>query len=139
MGWTRPEESTIPTVWYTFQAKDADSDSLVTYRVEDLTADRYDDMIKHYRENFLDDEPFSQNKQLSKDEIALAEILGFWRWCFDQKMTLVCYKEGSDEIVGANLLHVKTSGEKMDWKVGISIAFHNCSQFMTFSLHAVGK
>ncbi|XP_058822547.1 uncharacterized protein LOC131684046 [Topomyia yanbarensis] len=112
MGWTRPEEPAFPTVWYTFQAKDVDSDQLVTYRVEDLTEDRYDDMINHFMENFLDDEPLCQNKQLSQDELSLAEIIGFWQWCFNEKTTIVCYKEGSDEIVGANLLHVKC-GEKL--------------------------
>ncbi|KXJ78967.1 hypothetical protein RP20_CCG002745 [Aedes albopictus] len=116
MGWQRPAEPTIPTVWYTFQAPDPDNgDQLVTYRVEDLTEDRYDDMIQHYTDNFVDDEPFCENKQISKDELSLAEIVGFWRWCFEKRMTVVCYKEGSDEIVGANLLHVKHVDDKEDW------------------------
>ncbi|XP_053698639.1 uncharacterized protein LOC128745587 [Sabethes cyaneus] len=114
MGWTRPEQPVIPQVWYTFQAKDADSDRLVTYSVEDLTEDRYDDALQHYMENFLDDEPLCQNKKLSEDEQSVAEIRFFWKWCFDQKMTIVCYKEGSREIVGANLLHVKGSDKMLD-------------------------
>ncbi|XP_058456518.1 uncharacterized protein LOC131433920 [Malaya genurostris] len=107
MVWTRPEKPAIPNVWYTFQAKDADSDHLVTYRVEDLTEDRHEDMIQHYLDNFLDDEPFCQNKQISKDELALKEMRSFYQWCFNERMTIVCYKNGSDEIIGGNLLHVK--------------------------------
>ncbi|XP_055616763.1 uncharacterized protein LOC129762485 [Toxorhynchites rutilus septentrionalis] len=117
MVWTRPEEPPIPTVWYTFEAKDAESDRLVTYRVEDLTEDRYDDVIKHYRENFVEDAPFCQNKRISCDDLAMAEIVVLCKWCFEQKMTLVCYKEGSDEIVGANLLYVETSDGKEEWKL----------------------
>ncbi|EDS42759.1 conserved hypothetical protein [Culex quinquefasciatus] len=114
MGWNRPDKPAIPTVYYTFRAKDADSDQLVTYRVEDLTEDRYDDMIQHYKENFVDDEPFCENRKVSSHEDALEEIVLFWYWCFSQQTTIVCYKEGSDEIVGANLLHVKTP-EKEEW------------------------
>lgn len=44
----------------------------------------------------------------------------FWRWCFDQKMTLVCYKEGSDEIIGTNLLLVKSIN---DAKKTITVSF----------------
>ncbi|XP_055627382.1 uncharacterized protein LOC129769278 isoform X2 [Toxorhynchites rutilus septentrionalis] len=91
MVWTRPQEPSIPTVWYTFKARDAEGDTLVKYRVEDLTDDR---------------------KGLSGDCRAMSEFVDIWKWCFGQKMTLVCYKEGSDEIVGANLLYVRTSDEE---------------------------
>ncbi|XP_058823556.1 uncharacterized protein LOC131684572 [Topomyia yanbarensis] len=107
MGWIRPQKPTIPTVWHTFQARDVDSDRTVTYRVEDLTEDRHDDLIRFLSTYFLEDEPQCQNKQISQDEVALAEMVSFWRWCFAEKMTIVCYREGSNEIVGANLLQVK--------------------------------
>ncbi|XP_062534853.1 uncharacterized protein LOC134204038 [Armigeres subalbatus] len=116
MGWQRPSEPAIPTVWYTFQAPDPDNgDQLANYRVEDLTEDRYEDTIRHYTNNFVDDEPLCENKQLSQDEQSLAEITFFWRWCFEKRMTIVCYKEGSNEIVGANLLNVKHVDDKEKW------------------------
>ncbi|XP_058822545.1 uncharacterized protein LOC131684045 [Topomyia yanbarensis] len=117
MGWTRPEEPAFPAVWYTFQANDVDSDQLVTYRVEDLTEDRHADMIQHFLDNFIDDEPLCESKQLSKDELSQGEISFFWRMCFSEKTTIVCYKEGSDEIVGANLLHVKELEKLADLKL----------------------
>lgn len=118
MGWQRPSEPAIPTVWYTFQAPDPDNgDQLANYRVEDLTEDRYEDTIRHYTNNFVDDEPLCENKQLSQDEQSLAEITFFWRWCFEKRMTIVCYKEGSNEIVGANLLNVKHVDDKEKWDV----------------------
>ncbi|XP_065079165.1 uncharacterized protein LOC135702092 [Ochlerotatus camptorhynchus] len=135
MGWQRPSEPTIPTVWYTFQAKDPDNgDQLATYRVEDLTEDRYDDMVRHYTENFVKDEPLSENKQLFQDELSMAEITGFWQWCFEQKMTIVCYKEGSDEIVGANLLHVKQADDNASWDMIQSKKIHDIiaiNEYMT--------
>ncbi|XP_055524503.1 uncharacterized protein LOC129718108 [Wyeomyia smithii] len=117
MEWTRPEQPVIPQTWYTFKAKDVDSDRLITYRVEDLTEDRFDDVIQHYMENFLDDEPLCQSKKVSEDELSLAEIRGFWRWCLNKRMTIACYKKGSREIVGAYLLHVKGSKKLLDAKI----------------------
>ncbi|XP_053682019.1 uncharacterized protein LOC128732724 [Sabethes cyaneus] len=117
MGWTRPKQLVIPQVWDTFQAKDVDSDQLVTYRVEDLTEDRYEDAIQHFVENYLDDEPLHKNRKFSEDELSVAEVKDFWQWCFDQKMTIVCYKEGSREIVGVNLLHVKGFDKMHDSEV----------------------
>ncbi|XP_058452607.1 uncharacterized protein LOC131431112 [Malaya genurostris] len=107
MSWVRPEQPTIPTVWYTFQAKNVDSDRLVNYRVEDLTEDRYEDVVRHMSEHFLTDEPLCQSKNVFEDEVAKAEMLAFWWWCLAGKMTIVCFREGSDEIVGVNLLYVK--------------------------------
>ncbi|XP_055523113.1 uncharacterized protein LOC129717276 [Wyeomyia smithii] len=114
MEWIRPEQPVIPQTWQTFKARDVDSDRLITYRVEDLTEDCFDDAIQHYMENFLDDEPLSQSKRISEAEESVAEVKNFWRWCLDRKMTIVCYKEGSREIIGTNLLHVKGSHKSLD-------------------------
>ncbi|XP_001663020.2 uncharacterized protein LOC5576923 [Aedes aegypti] len=118
MGWQRPSEPAIPTVWYTFQAPDPDNDEqLVTYRVEDLTEDRFDDIIEHYKEYFVVDEPIYASRKTNEDETAMKELEGFWRWCLEQRLTIVCYKEGSNEIVGANLLHMEQSDDKGNWDI----------------------
>ncbi|KXJ70640.1 hypothetical protein RP20_CCG022854 [Aedes albopictus] len=118
MSWKRPAEPAFPTVWYTFQAPDPDNDDqLVTYRVEDLTEDRYDDIIQHYRDYFVDDEPIYASRNTILDEMAMKELSDFWRWCLEQRLTVVCYKEGSAEIVGANLLHMEQSDDKGNWDI----------------------
>ncbi|XP_055586148.1 uncharacterized protein LOC129738858 [Uranotaenia lowii] len=108
-NWIRPEQPAIPTVWHRFQAKDlSGGDQLVTYRVEDLTEDRYEDAIQHYLNHFIKDEPLCRQRKMAQDTVSYGEIQGFWRWCFSRRMTIVCYREGSNEIVGANLLDVVT-------------------------------
>ncbi|XP_053681237.1 uncharacterized protein LOC128732100 [Anopheles nili] len=116
MPWVRPANVPYPNVWWTFDAADPDRDdgALATYRVEDLTEDRFEDAIKLYTENFLDDEPLCAYGQVRHDPLSYEEIVKFWRYCFDERMTVVCYKEGSKELVGANLLAVKTADEKLD-------------------------
>ncbi|XP_055547033.1 uncharacterized protein LOC129731225 [Wyeomyia smithii] len=40
-----------------------------------------------------------------------------WRSVLKEKMTLVCYKEGSDEIIGANILAVKNTSNYFNFKL----------------------
>lgn len=125
MVWSRPDKPQIPTIYHTFRAKHVDSDQLVTYRVQDFTEDRHADVIQHYRENFVDDEPLAASRKISSSEVAMAEIVSFWSWCLEQRMTVVCYKDGSDEIVGANLLHVATPGKSKQWNVSTANLSHS--------------
>uniref|UniRef100_A0A182J1P0 N-acetyltransferase domain-containing protein n=1 Tax=Anopheles atroparvus TaxID=41427 RepID=A0A182J1P0_ANOAO len=116
MPWERPASVPYPNVWWTFDAPDPDRDDggLTTYRVEDLTEDRYDDAVKLYTENFLDDEPLCQYNRIRHTPVAYEEVVGFWMHCFSERMTVVCYKEGSKEMVGANLLAVKEINNSVD-------------------------
>uniref|UniRef100_A0A182W3I9 N-acetyltransferase domain-containing protein n=1 Tax=Anopheles minimus TaxID=112268 RepID=A0A182W3I9_9DIPT len=116
MPWVRPNDVPYPNVWWTFCAPDPDRDdgALVTYRVEDLTEDRIEDAIKLYTEHFLDDEPLCAYGRVRHNPLSYEEVVSFWTHVFDMKMTIVCYKEGSKELVGANLLSVKCADDKMD-------------------------
>uniref|UniRef100_A0A182PHW7 N-acetyltransferase domain-containing protein n=1 Tax=Anopheles epiroticus TaxID=199890 RepID=A0A182PHW7_9DIPT len=116
MPWKRPETVPYPNVWWTFEAPDPDREdgALVTYRVEDLTEDRFEDAIKLYTEHFLDDEPMCAFGRIRHNPLSYEEIVQFWHYILNEKITIVCYKEGSKEIVGANLLSVKMASDKAD-------------------------
>lgn len=60
LKWKRPETLDYPKVWYTFKARDLDSDELVEYRIQDLPLDRADDALEHMIANFVHDEPIGQ-------------------------------------------------------------------------------
>ncbi|XP_058458459.1 uncharacterized protein LOC131435019 [Malaya genurostris] len=108
MLWERPAEIPFPTVWHEFQGPDVgDTDNLVSYRVEDLTPNRFDDIVEHFLDHFLTAEPEYVAKGVPGDELARREIVDFWRWCFARRLTLVCYKEASRTIIGGILLNVK--------------------------------
>uniref|UniRef100_A0A182K8G4 N-acetyltransferase domain-containing protein n=1 Tax=Anopheles christyi TaxID=43041 RepID=A0A182K8G4_9DIPT len=115
MPWERPTNVPYPNVWWTFDAPDPDCEdgAMATYRVEDLTEDRIDDAIKLFTEHFLDDEPLCAYGQIRHDPVSYDEILQFWHHLFSEKCTIVCYKEGSKELVGANLLSVKMTNDKI--------------------------
>ena len=105
--WTRPSNVPFPSVWLRFQAKDTVTDELVEYRVQDLPEDRFEDAITHMTQYYLADEPICECFDvLNKDPEFVADYQLVWRVLLPQRITLVCFKEGSDEIVGLNISFV---------------------------------
>lgn len=104
--WRRPANLEHPQIWHTFKAKDIDSDKLVEYRVQDLPFDRYRDAIDHISGDFLKDEPFCLSKDILGNADSLEDIRRLWRKLLAQNTVLVCFKEGSDEIAGLNMVGV---------------------------------
>uniref|UniRef100_A0A2M4AYK9 N-acetyltransferase domain-containing protein n=1 Tax=Anopheles triannulatus TaxID=58253 RepID=A0A2M4AYK9_9DIPT len=117
MPWERPASVPYPNVWWTFEAPDPDREDgvLATYRVEDVTEDRFDDVMKLYTEHFLDDEPLCSQCGVRQDPEAYEETITFWKHSLTERLTIVCYKEGSKEIVGANLLAMSVADDKVDF------------------------
>lgn len=111
-SWKRPENIPYPSVWLKFKAKDLESENLVEYRVQDLPEDRFDEAIEYMTKKFLPDEPMCRSTLLAKDQVSVYEIHYLWRLMLKQKIVLVCFKEGSDEIVGMNMVGITTKEEK---------------------------
>lgn len=111
LSWNRPESVEYPKIWLTFQARDTDSDSLVEYRIQDLPLDRIDDYCKYLLVNFIPDEPVAKAFGYLDDPDLLDDYIRFWKPAINQRMSLVCFKEGSDEIVGAHIVSVSTKDD----------------------------
>ncbi len=123
MSWKRPENIAHPQVWLRFQAPDPDfGGKLVEYRVQDLPVDRFEDAINFMAGYYLESSPMISSTDISLDKAAVQEFKdGSWG-VVNQKMTLVCFKENSDEIVGLNFLIVFNKEESHDPpKVGYSL------------------
>lgn len=54
--WKRPDNIEFPKTWLEFTSKDAETDDIMKYIVQDLPEDRYEDAIKIMSEVFLRDE-----------------------------------------------------------------------------------
>ncbi|GAB0087127.1 uncharacterized protein DMENIID0001_014040 [Sergentomyia squamirostris] len=108
MKWTRPKNIEFPEVWYKFKAKDPESGHIVNYQVEDLTEDRFQEVVNHMINHFLPDEPTSSSLNILNDEVSMAETKEMWHKALRQKLTLVCFKEGSRKICAFNILEVIT-------------------------------
>lgn len=115
MSWKRPENIAHPQVWIRFMAPDSDQNGkLVEYRVQDLPEERFADAIDFMSGYYLESSPMISSTDISLDTAAVQEFKdGSW-FVVNQKMTLVCFKENSDEIVGLNFLIVFNKAESHD-------------------------
>ena len=123
LSWSRPADVSFPKVWLRFTAKDTDSDSLIEYRIQDLPEDRFEDAIKHMTEFCLKGEPIAKSlNALDACPEFGPDFERVWRAVLPQRMTLVCFKEGSDDIAGMHVSYVIMKddnwGEQMDKAVG---------------------
>lgn len=66
-----------------------------------------------------------------KDPVSLKEVHEEWRWMLDQHISLVCFKEGSDEIIGMNLIGVVLKEEKDEVRNISGRAFQDLTRAMS--------
>jgi hypothetical protein len=109
LSWERPESVEFPQIWSTFEAKDLDG-STTTYRIQDLPEDRFHEAIYFMQRHHMESEVL-RVKKIRDEPVSFREITEKWWDCLRQKVTLVCFKEGSEEIVGLNVLGVVTRDE----------------------------
>lgn len=146
LNWIRPINVTYPKVWRTFEESDSNSNKSVEYRIQDLDVTNLTEIgavLTHMRENYIKDEPLSiafgkiarfkflknNNKSFNDkishkgtvtDEVAIEDTIRLWIGTMRQKMVLVCYKTGSDKIVGVNMNLVKMYDDFYnDWSDGL--------------------
>lgn len=105
-AWKRSESVDFPKTYLKFQALDSDGESQVQYCVEDLQQCRFKDVISIMSCKHLKDEPVYSSKGVLDCPLSLQEMIENWNNTLQQGISLVCYKEGSDEIVAVNVLGV---------------------------------
>lgn len=131
LKWKRPVSS-VSKVWSTFEAKNVDSDDLIEYRIQDLPESRFEEALENLVSIFCKDEPLceaygtllfqrvSKCEQLFQsfifievinDPDAIEDYRRMWNIAIQQKCALVCFKDGSDEIVGLNINFVTIKDE----------------------------
>ncbi|XP_055315376.1 uncharacterized protein LOC129575577 isoform X2 [Sitodiplosis mosellana] len=113
-AWSRPIDTTnsYPNVWLEFNAKESkNSDRIIKYRIQDLPEDRFDDAIQHIIDDFLLDAPITKFFGAATNKKYVEDYLRSCRWKLPNKTTLVCFREGSDEIVGLNVTYVSVKND----------------------------
>jgi hypothetical protein len=118
----RPENLSFPQIYYKFQAKDRDSDEIVDYYVQDLPTELYERAIELMVTDFLPDETMgtAQNVQeiLKTKPESVEEFRSVWRVFANEKLSLACFKSGSNELVAVNFLLVNSKDDiKDEYKV----------------------
>lgn len=92
--------------YYKFVTRDRDSDKLVEYRVEDIPESRYEEACRFMVKHFVPYEPKLVARDGQNDPSVLEDYYNKYMHGIKQKVSVACFKRGSDEFVGVNILEV---------------------------------
>uniref|UniRef100_A0A1L8DD55 N-acetyltransferase domain-containing protein n=1 Tax=Nyssomyia neivai TaxID=330878 RepID=A0A1L8DD55_9DIPT len=107
MKWERPESVSFTNIWLNFTAKDPDSGQIVNYYVQDVPEERFDEVAQLMATIFTRDETMCKSLDIINDPMYnMEDSIKDWKNLLKQRMSLICFKEGSDEICGINMLEV---------------------------------
>ncbi|XP_018574983.1 uncharacterized protein LOC108913830 [Anoplophora glabripennis] len=113
-NWKRPEEVPFPSIWRTFERRDADGVAR-KYWVQDLTPEYEDIFIDNMKKIFLKDEPVCKYSNFAEDPQAVQDFTDLWRYGFSHKLGIICLTEdenGKIEFVGGNMTALSEKGTK---------------------------
>ncbi|XP_055586150.1 uncharacterized protein LOC129738859 [Uranotaenia lowii] len=116
MVWRRSSDIPFPSVWHRFQAKSGTSDRQAWYVVQDLPEDLFEAAVQHMTGPFSRDELMNRTLGLGQDKLAMDTVISLWREMVSQRLSLVCFEEGSSKIVGLNILAVSGKADAADEK-----------------------
>jgi hypothetical protein len=104
--WQRPRDLKFPVEYYKFVTKDRDSENLVEYRVEDIPESRYEEACRFMVKHFVPYEPKLVARNGQNDPVLCEDYYNKYMHGIKQKVSVACFREGSDEFVGVNILEV---------------------------------
>uniref|UniRef100_A0A1L8DAT3 N-acetyltransferase domain-containing protein n=1 Tax=Nyssomyia neivai TaxID=330878 RepID=A0A1L8DAT3_9DIPT len=104
--WKRSTDVPFPAVWHRFTVQHPQTGDVVHYRVQDLPEERYKEALDIMISDFLRDEPMCRSRKCTEDPAAIADFRKIWAKVQQDKICLVCFREGSDEIMGMNFLKI---------------------------------
>lgn len=104
--WKRPCKLRFPAQYYKFAARDRDSNKLVEFTVEDIPESRYEEACRFMLKHFVPYEPKLVARDGQHDPAVLEDYFNIYMSGIKQKASVACYKKGSDEFVGVNILEV---------------------------------
>jgi hypothetical protein len=105
-----------PLVYHSFTLKNKESDCDEEFVVQDLPTELHEQAADFMIQYYMKDETFQKAFQVSQESLK-----EFYRFVFDQKVSIVCLKKGSTEIVGMNALSVKTKGVDTSFQVSFRL------------------
>lgn len=108
MGFERPESSKYPQVYATFQVGGED------FHISDLTETHWEEALDLLVKYVIPEETFCRALKVHKKPNAMKIMIDGYRDLFKKKVSLACFNAATGELVGLNILAVKTKGEIKD-------------------------
>lgn len=104
--WERDPHLKFPSKFAKFVSSDIHSSKLVEYRIEDIPESRYEEACDFMVKHFVPYEPKLVARNGSADPLVLEDYYNKYLYGIRQRVSVACYKRGSDEFVGVNILEV---------------------------------
>lgn len=111
MEFKRRDGSLYPQIYSTFQVKVKDSDESEEFFIQDLTENFFDVAVDFIVENHARGAVFHRAANTLADEAGIQRVSNMYRNVFKEKISLICIKMGTNEVVGLNALTIKAKGE----------------------------
>lgn len=134
----RPKNLKFPQIYYTFKARNKNSDELVKYRIQDLPVEDYEVALDLLITDFVPDENLCHCRDIESDAVGLREIREFWANELKKKISIACYKNNDDEnegeLIGLNVLAVvsKNDAEESTDDVSLKIQIYSPKIILKF-------
>lgn len=116
LNWKPNPNVSFPKTWAIFKAKDLASDGLVEYRIENLPEDRFQDLFDLFIE-FLKIEPRYAVLNAVNDPPLVRALRIFCELAYEQQLINVCFCEGSDEMIGFNIMWAVCKDDNIDQQI----------------------
>jgi hypothetical protein len=111
----RPASLNFPTIYYTFEAKDRESNKVVEYRVQDLPQTDYKEALSMLEHFFLPDEEICVSRGLLRSPVGIKEVTAFWSEMLNERLSIACFrKDESNELVAINVFVVSSKDDPKD-------------------------
>jgi UDP-glucose 4-epimerase len=108
MEFKRPEPSLYPQIFGTFSVKSKKSDEVEEFYIQDLTENFFNDAVNFIVKNHARGAVFHKAAKTLVNESGVQRVRDAYRNVFKEKISLICLKMGTNEIVGLNALTIKT-------------------------------
>lgn len=108
MEFKRPEGVVYPQIYKNFQVKSPDSDEIEEFIIQDLTEEFFDVAVDFIVENHAKGAVYHRAAGTLADESGLQKVRKNYRNAFEEKISLICLKKDTREVVGLNGLCIKT-------------------------------
>ncbi|XP_063709635.1 uncharacterized protein LOC134838108 [Culicoides brevitarsis] len=103
---SRPANLPYPSIWSRFEANSC------SFRIQDLTEEHYQAAINLFLSDFVPDEPVAKSMEIASDPASLEEMCSLWLEVFRYRVSLACFNEKTEELVGVNAVFIETGGEE---------------------------
>lgn len=117
----RPIGGLYPLMYHTFLSKDIGGESQAEYYIQDLTENNFDEAVELLVKYLWPEETLNKAANISEKEDVIVVMKQVYRQVMSEKLSLACFKMGTNEMVSVNVMYVKTKGEKYESKVSYLI------------------